>query len=30
MLAHMTWEERAFLNATMLQDDDPSIDAEGG
>ncbi|HTQ43333.1 MAG TPA: hypothetical protein VMI75_11295 [Polyangiaceae bacterium] len=28
MLAHMTWEEKAFLNATVLQD--PSVDAEGG
>jgi hypothetical protein len=27
MLAHMTWEERAFLNATALPDVDPSIDA---
>jgi len=30
MLAHMTWEERAFLNATVLQEDDASVDAEGG
>jgi hypothetical protein len=30
MLAHMTWEERAFLNATAMRDDDPSVDAEGG
>ena len=22
MLAHMTWEEKAFLNATVLRDDD--------
>jgi hypothetical protein len=30
MLAHMTWEEKAFLNAMVLRDDDPSVDADGG
>jgi hypothetical protein len=30
VLAHMTWEEKAFLNATVLRDDDVSIDADGG
>jgi hypothetical protein len=28
MLAHMTWEEKAFLNATVLRDDHLSIDVE--
>jgi hypothetical protein len=30
LLAHMTWEEKSFLNATVLRDDLVSIDAQGG
>jgi len=30
MLAHMSWEEKTFLNAMVLRDDDPSVDADGG
>ena len=30
MLAHMTWEEKTFLNAMVLRDEDPSVDAEDG
>jgi hypothetical protein len=30
MLAHMTWEEKAFLNAMVLRDDDSSVDPEPG
>jgi hypothetical protein len=30
LLAHMTWEEKAFLNETVLRDEDVAIDAQGG
>jgi hypothetical protein len=30
LLAHMTWEEKAFLNASVLRDDIVSIDAQDG
>jgi hypothetical protein len=30
MLAHMNGEEKAFLNATVLRDDDFAIDVESG
>jgi hypothetical protein len=30
LLAHMTWEEKAFLNDTVLRDEGGTVDAEGG